>query len=218
MNTNILTQSNSILSQFMNEIRDKDIQKDRMRFRRNLERISEILTYEMSKSLQYTPVKITTPLGISNGVKLTEQLVICSILRAGLPSHMGVLNYFDHAENAFISAYRRTNSDHSFSIEVEYAACPDLNGKTLLIVDPMLATGASIQAVYKSVLQFGKPKHIHILSILGSQDGCNYLSEEMPENSTLWIGDVDNELNTKKYIIPGLGDAGDLAFGNKTSL
>ncbi len=217
MNTIILSKSNSILSQFMSEIRDESIQKDRMRFRRNLERISEILAYEMSKSLPYIPYEVETPLGIHSGVKIKDDIVICSILRAGLPSHMGVLNYFDHAENAFISAYRKTNEDHSFSIEVEYAACPNIDGKTLLIVDPMLATGASILAVYKSILKFGQPKHLHILSILGSKAGCERLEEELPKDCSLWIGDVDNELNAKKYIIPGLGDAGDLAFGTKTS-
>ena len=201
----------------MNEIRDKNIQTDRMRFRRNIERISEILAYEMSKTLEYRPSETETPLGTHSGVSISESIVICSILRAGLPSHMGVLNYFDQADNAFISAYRKTNADHSFNIEVEYAACPEIENKTLVLVDPMLATGASIHAVYNSILKFGQPKHIHILSILGSKEGCKYLESEMPDNSTLWIADVDNELNTKKYIIPGLGDAGDLAFGNKTS-
>ncbi len=218
MNTNILSRTNSVLSQFINEIRDETIQKDRMRFRRNLERISEIIAYEMSKTLIYKSINTKTPLGISPGVEIKDELVICSILRAGLPSHMGVLNYFDQAENAFISAFRKTNKEGTFSIEVEYAACPDLNGKTLLLVDPMLATGASILAVYKSILKFGTPKSIHILSILGSKDGCNYLSNTLPETCTLWIGDIDNKLNEKKYIIPGLGDAGDLAYGNKINI
>lgn len=218
MQTNILSKKNSILTQFINEIRDTNIQKDGMRFRRNLERISEIISYELSKELHYTPVSIKTPLGNSPSVQISNQMVICSILRAGLPSHMGVINYFDQAENAFISAYRKTRKDHSFTIEVEYAACPDLTDKTLILVDPMLATGASILAVYQSLLKFGQPKHIHILSILGSKDGCKALEKELPETCTLWIGDVDNKLNDKGYIIPGLGDAGDLAFGEKINL
>lgn len=218
MQTNNLSKSNSVLIQFINEIRDKNIQNDRMRFRRNIERISEIISYEMSKQLHYEAVNIQTPLGVSPSVQISNEIVICSILRAGLPSHMGVLNYFDNAENAFISAYRKTKNDHSFSIELEYAACPNLNGKTVLIVDPMLATGASILAVYQSLLKFGQPKHIHILSILGSLKGCLYLKENLPKHSTLWIGDIDNELNNKGYIIPGLGDAGDLAFGQKINI
>lgn len=218
MQINNLSQTNSILTQFMNEIRDKHIQKDRMRFRRNLERISEILSYEMSKQLQFVPKDIETPLGMSSSYEISNNIVICSILRAGLPSHLGVLNYFDGAENAFISAYRDTKEDHSFTIEVEYAACPDLTDKTLVLVDPMLATGASMIAVYESLLKFGQPKHVHILSILGSKDGCNALEKHMLDSSTLWIGDIDNELNTKNYIIPGLGDAGDLSFGEKIKL
>lgn len=207
---------NSILNKFLAEIRSVDIQKDSMRFRRNIERIGEILGYELSKNLSFSTKEINTPLGVKDIEIITNDVVLCSILRAGLPLHNGLLNYFDDAENAFISAYRHhPNNDEEFEIVVEYFASPSIEGKTLLLADPMLATGQSLVAVYEAILKYGTPKEIHVAAVIGSSEGVDLIKKHFPENTHLWIADIDAELNEKGYIIPGLGDAGDLAFGTK---
>ncbi len=207
---------NSLLNQFMAEVRDVDIQKDRMRFRRNIQRIGEILGYEMSKSIGYKTKSIKTPLGSKNVDILSERLVLCSVLRAGLPLHQGILNYFDHAENAFISAYRHhPDGGDAFEVIVKYFAAPHLDNKILVLTDPMLATGKTLENVLKALKQHGKPKQIHIISVIGSKEGVGYVSSVFPESTQLWIAAIDDELNSKGYIIPGLGDAGDLAYGLK---
>ncbi len=211
-----VSKQNSILNKFIAEIRDQEIQKDSLRFRTNIERMGEIISYELSKTLNYKPEKITTPLGIKQMNVLDDQVVLASILRAGLPLHMGVLHIFDNAENAFISAYRQhvDNSD-DFHIQIDYVATPGIQDKVLILVDPMLATGQSLVAVYEKLLQFGRPKALHIISIIGSQQGMDYINQKLPENTHLWIADFDPQLNDKGYIVPGLGDAGDLAYGKK---
>jgi len=207
---------NSVLNTFISEIRDQKIQKDSLRFRRNIERIGEILCYELSKTLSYAKVHVETPLGKKNMQVPYNDLVLCSILRAGLPLHQGLLNYFDKAENAFISAYRHhPNNDADFEIVVEYFAAPETNNKTLLLADPMLATGQSLAAVYEAIKKQGTPKEIHIVAVIGSQEGITFVEKHFPENTHLWIAAIDDELNAKGYIVPGLGDAGDLAFGEK---
>ena len=216
MNIYNKSKENSILNKFLSEIRDISIQKDAMRFRRNIERIGEILGYELSKSLEYTKITTTTPLGEKETYIPDNDVVLCSILRAGLPLHQGVLNYFDNAENAFISAYRMHQSnDEEFDIVVEYFASPSIEGKTLILIDPMLATGKSLVAVLKGILKYGIPKKIHILSVIGSSEGVAYVEKNFPESTDLWIATIDQKLNNKGYIIPGLGDAGDLAYGKK---
>lgn len=216
MHIHHIGQDNSVLSKFISEIRHIDIQKDSMRFRRNIERIGEVLGYELSKQLTYTASEITTPLGIKTMNLPDQNLVLCSILRAGLPLHQGLLNYFDDAENAYISAYRHhPNNDDAFEIVVEYFASPAIAGKTLLLADPMLATGRSIVAVYEAIQKYGTPKEIHLISVIGSTAGIDFIKEHFPENTHLWIAAIDQELNSKGYIVPGLGDAGDLAFGPK---
>lgn len=216
MHIHKLSNSNSVLNTFISEIRSVSIQKDAMRFRRNIERIGEVLSYEMSKLLPYNSNSIETPLGHSEINLNDADIVICSILRAGLPLHTGVLNYFDKAENAFISAFRHHNKHtEDFEIVVEYIACPSLKSKTLVLVDPMLATGQSLVATYEALKPYGLPKQIHLISTIGSQEGVNFISDKFPENTHLWIADIDKNLNDKGYIIPGLGDAGDLAFGPK---
>ena len=211
-----LAKENSILNKFLAEIRSVNIQKDSMRFRRNIERIGEVLGYELSKKLPFVNKDIQTPLGTKPTNLPVNDVVLCSILRAGLPLHNGLLNYFDDAENAFISAYRHhPNNDEEFEIVVEYFASPSIDGKTLLLVDPMLATGRSLVAVYEAIKKYGTPKNIQIVSVIGSADGIDYIKDHFPENTDLWIADIDKDLNDKGYIIPGLGDAGDLAFGTK---
>lgn len=212
----ILSQQASIFNQYIAELRDVTIQKDSMRFRRNLERIGEIISYEISKTLDYKTSETTTPLGISETKHLVNQPVIATILRAGLPMHIGVLNYFDSAENAFISAYRRHHKDNTFDIHVEYVSSPSVENKTLILCDPMIATGASIVLAYKAILSKGTPKHVHIVSAISSKEGIDYVRANIPtKNYTLWCGAVDEELTAHSYIVPGLGDAGDLAFGEK---
>ncbi|MCD8408789.1 uracil phosphoribosyltransferase [Tenacibaculum finnmarkense] len=211
-----LAKETSILNKFLTEIRSVEIQKDSMRFRRNIERIGEILGYELSKKLATKTNQVTTPLGVKEIETPVNDIILCSILRAGLPLHNGLLNYFDDAENAFISAYRHhPNNDDEFEIVVEYFASPSIEGKTLLLVDPMLASGRSLVAVYDAIKKYGTPKEIQIVSVLGSSEGVEYISKFFPENTHLWIADIDNELDDKGYIVPGLGDAGDLAFGTK---
>jgi len=212
---NISTQ-NSILNSFLSEIRDSNTQLDRMRFRRNIERIGEILAYELSKSLQYIQKTIDTPLESCDIFIPNENIVLCSILRAGVPLHNGLLNYFDMADNAFISAYRHHKDDpDSFEIIVEYLACPSLENKTLILADPMLATGQSMLATFEALLPFGNPKSVHLVSVIGAQEGVDFVSSHFEESTNLWIAAIDNTLNSKGYIVPGLGDAGDLAFGQK---
>ena len=208
--------SNSILNTFIAEIRDKNIQKDAMRSRRNIERIGEILGYELSKKLSYSNVYTTTPLGKKKEQLPTNEIVLCSVLRAGLPLHQGVLNYFDGVENAFISAYRHhPNNNEEFEIAVEYFAAPSVENKTLLLVDPMLATGQSLVAVLEAIQKQGIPKEIHLIVVIGATEGIQFLEDKFPENTHLWIAAIDDKLNSKGYIVPGLGDAGDLAFGIK---
>jgi len=187
-----------------------------MRFRRNLERIGEILSYELSKELEYSKETTLTVLGEKKLKVHSNDIIICSILRAGLPLHQGILNYFDTAENAFISAYRYPlKNDNEFEIKVEYFATPTLDGKTLIIADPMLATGKSMVTVYEAIKKFGTPKKIHIVSVIGSKFGVNFIKNHFPTNTELWIADIDPILNEKGYIVPGLGDAGDLSYGPK---
>jgi uracil phosphoribosyltransferase len=211
----ILHNTNSIANVFLAELRDQEIQKDSMRFRRNLERLGEIMAYEISKTLDYKASEVTTPLGVADTNLLAEQPVVATILRAGLPVHQGILNVFDRAENAFISAYRKHHKDGSFEIKVEYLSSPSLDDKVLILCDPMLATGQSMYLTYKAMLAMGKPKHVHIVSVISSMEGLDYIKSRMPENSTIWLGAVDDELTVKSYIVPGLGDAGDLAYGTK---
>lgn len=216
MHIHNLSEQNSILNTFISEIRDAKIQKDSMRFRRNIERIGEVLGYEMSKSLNYKTATIETPLADCNINLLKNDIVLCSILRAGVPLHNGLLNYFDNAENAFISAYRHHKENpENFEIIVEYLACPDLENKTLILADPMLATGQSMVATFEALKPFGKPKEIHLVSVIGAKEGVNFVESAFDENTHLWIAAIDETLNSKGYIIPGLGDAGDLAFGKK---
>jgi uracil phosphoribosyltransferase len=212
---NILNINNSLINVFLAELRDITIQKDSMRFRRNLERLGEIFAYEISKTLEYEIQDITTPLGIAAISVIKDQPVIATILRAGLPVHQGFLNYFDKSENAFISAYRKHHKDNTFEIKVEYLSSPSVEDKVLILCDPMLATGQSMHLAYKAMLKMGKPKHIHIIGLIASQEGLNYVKSHFPENTTFWLGAVDDELTVKSYIVPGLGDAGDLAYGKK---
>ena len=212
------TSQSSLLNQFISELRDVSIQKDSMRFRRNIERVGEVLSYECSKVLENTTKSVTTPLGSKEMNLPAKDVVICSILRAGLPLHQGILNYFDQAENAFVSAYRDHIDDgDEFEIVVNYMAAPSLEGKTLLLVDPMLATGRTMKNVYEVLLQQGTPKNIHIISVLGSTEGVDYVKTHFPKETHLWIAAVDDTLNSRGYIVPGLGDAGDLAYGTKRS-
>lgn len=216
MHIHDLSLQNSVLNTFISEIRDKNIQKDSMRFRRNIERIGEILGYEMSKVLNYKTTTIKTPLGNCDIPILDNDIVLCSVLRAGIPLHNGLLNYFDSAENAFISAYRHhTDTSDDFKIVVEYLACPSLENKTLILADPMLATGQSMVSTFKALKPFGTPKNIHLVSVIGAKEGVSFVQNHFDKNTHLWIAAIDDFLNEKSYIVPGLGDAGDLSFGNK---
>lgn len=216
MDVRILSEKNSVMNQFISEIRDENIQRDSMRFRRNMERIGEIMAYEISSQLQYEEKEVTTPLGIANVSVPSEKPVLATILRAGLPFHQGLLNYFDSSENSFISAFRKYSKDGSFHIELEYISCPNLEDRTLIIADPMLATGSSMILAFNSLLKNGKPRHTHIATVIACTDGINYMQKHLcAKNVTLWAAAVDEELTVKSYIIPGLGDAGDLAYGNK---
>ena len=216
MHIHYLSEENSVLNHFLGQIRNVDVHTDSMRFRRNIERIGEIMAYELSKKLHYKNVEIETPLGIKKTTEIQDQLLLCSILRAGLPLHMGFLNYFDNAENGFVSAYRHhPNNDDYFDILVQYQAIADLNEKNLLIVDPMLATGQSIVAVYNKLMERGIPKEIHIAVVIAAPEGIAYLEQHLPEHCHLWVASLDDKLNEHSYIVPGLGDAGDLAYGQK---
>jgi len=211
-----LGEKNSIFNDFVSEIRDKEIQKDRMRFRRNIERVGEIFAYEISKTFEYQEKEVVSPLGVSKINVMKETPVLATILRAGLPLHNGMLNYFDKADNAFVSAYRKHTKDGNFEIQLEYVSCPNLDGRILILADPMLATGSSIVLTYKSLLTFGKPKEVHIVSAIACTDGVNNIKRHLSRKKyTLWVGAIDDELTAQSYIVPGLGDAGDLAYGTK---
>lgn len=208
----------SLVSRYMLELRDTNIQTDPMRFRHNLERIGEIMAYEISKRLDYKDITVNTPLGQSVCQTPADEIVIATILRAGLPFHQGFLNYYDHAENAFVSAYRkyREKGGDTFDVLIEYLASPSIQDKVVMLVDPMLATGSSMELGYRALLSKGTPRHIHIAAVIASQAAVDYVSEHFPtENTTLWVGAIDPEINAHSYIVPGLGDAGDLAYGQK---
>ena len=216
MQIHYLGKQHTILNQFISELRDVEIQRDPMRFRRNIERVGEILCYELSKTLEYRTKTVQTPLGTTTMSVPVSPLVLCSVLRAGLPLHQGLLNYFDRAENAFISAYRHhPDGGDAFEVIVKYFAAPSLDGKTLLLTDPMLATGKTLENVLAALKAHGEPSQIHILSVIGSKKGVAHVKKVFPEDTHLWIAAVDDTLSSKGYIIPGLGDAGDLAFGEK---
>ena len=212
-----LSEQNSVLNQFLREIRDVNIQKDSLRFRRNIERIGEVMAIEMSKSLAYEPTNVQTPLGIAKVNTVAEPLVLATILRAGLPLYQGFLNVFDKAENAFLSAYRRVNEKGELEIVAEYMAAPSIDGKTLVIADPMLATGMSMESSYIALSKHGKPRHTHMCCTIGTPQAVEYLRKALHDSPdvTLWCAAIDPVLNEKKYIVPGLGDAGDLCFGEK---
>ena len=211
-----LIEENSLLCHFVSEMRDVTVQGDSMRFRRNVERVGEIMSYELSKRLHYTQREVRTPLGVASWAQISDQVVIATILRAGLSLHQGFLNYFDKAENAFVSAYRKYKDRLNFDIFIEYIASPALEGKTLLLVDPMLATGSSMELAYRALLTKGKPAEVHLVSIIASQQAVDNLMQLFPEdNITLWVAAIDPQLDEHAYIVPGLGDAGDLAYGEK---
>lgn len=215
-----LSENNSVLNQFLGEIRDVNIQRDPLRFRRNIERIGEVMAMEVSKHLHYEARDVTTPLGTAVVPQITDQIVLGTILRAGLPLHQGFLNIFDHAENAFLSAYRRVNDKGELEIVAEYMAAPSIVGKTLILVDPMLATGMSMEVGYLALLRHGKPVHTHLCSIIATPKSVEYMRRELNDSPdvTLWCATIDPILNDKKYIVPGLGDAGDLCYGTKIHL
>lgn len=211
-----LSENNSVLNHYLKEIRSVKIQKDSMRFRRNMERIGEIMAYEISKTLHYKNEDVKTPLGVASTPVVDEKIVVATILRAGLPFHSGFLSYFDNAENAFVSAYRKYKDALKFDIFIEYIASPNLDGKTLIITDPMLATGGSMELAYGALLTKGKPTHVHIATVISSQAAIDYVASHFPEaKTTVWAAAIDPGLNDHSYIVPGLGDAGDLAFGEK---
>ena len=211
-----LGEKDSVLNSFIAEIRDHVIQKDSMRFRRNLERIGEVFAYEISKSLDYSEKDVVTPLGIAKCRTHDNEVVIASIMRAGLPLHDGILHYFDKAQNAFIAAYRKYGKDNKFTIQIEYASSPSVEGRTLILADTMLATGSSVVLTYNRLCEISTPVHIHIVCPIASTEGIEYLSRHLPhKTTTLWVGAIDEELTIKSYIVPGLGDAGDLAYGSK---
>ena len=215
MKTINFAEHNSLVSQYLMELRNVDIQHDPLRFRRNLERIGEIMAYEISKTLDYKVVEITTPLAKCDCPVIDDKIVLATIFRAGIPFHQGFLQYFDRAENAFVSAYRKYKEKENFDICIEYLASPRLEGKTLVLCDPMLATGASMELSYRALLTKGTPAKIHIASVIASRKAVNYLESVMPEDATLWVGVIDDVINAHSYIVPGLGDAGDLAYGVK---
>ncbi len=212
-----LSEEHSLISNWISELRDVDIQDDRLRFRCNLERIGEVAAYEISKKLLWIEKEVTTPLGISAGKVLEKQPVLATILRAGLPMHQGLLNYFDKADNAFISAYRKHNTDGSFDISLDYISCPEMEDRVVIISDPMLATGASLVKTIQFIREEGNPSEIHIVCAIACTVGIEYVLRAEPK-ATIWCGDIDDELTAKGYIVPGLGDAGDLAYGVKVQM
>ncbi len=206
---------NSIFNQFISEIRDEVVQKDRLRFRRNLERIGEVMAYEVSKQMEFHEVEVTTPLGVAMISVPKQQPVLCAIMRAAIPMHQGFLNYFDKADNAFVAAYRRHHKGGEFEIEIDYTSSPSLQDREVIIIDPMIATGSSIELVYKALLQKGTPSKIHVVGAIATNSGINKVRSKLPENTIIWVGAIDSELTAQAYIVPGLGDAGDLAYGRK---
>ncbi|MDR2890200.1 MAG: uracil phosphoribosyltransferase [Alistipes sp.] len=217
MEVHILDRQNTILSRFIAEMRDVRVQGDSMRFRRNLERCGEITAYEISRTLAYSEQTVETPLGDAQVWLPEDEIVVATILRAGVPYHQGFMNYFDGASGAFVAAYRKYSKDNSFKIRVEYVSCGDLTGKTLILADPMLATGTSLELTYRALVEAGgQPRHTHIAAVIASEEGVEYVRRHLPDGEvTVWCGSVDEELTVKSYIIPGLGDAGDLAYGDK---
>ncbi len=205
----------SLMSQYLLEMRSTAIHRDPLRFRRNLQRTGEIMAYEISKVMQYRKENVETPLATAQCDVIDERVVLGTIFRAGVPFHQGFLDYFDSAENAFVSAYRKYKEKENFDVFIEYLASPRLEGKTLILVDPMLATGASMELSYRALLTKGNPAKLHIASVIASRQAVEYLQKVMPEDSTLWVGVIDDEINSHSYIVPGLGDAGDLAYGIK---
>ena len=217
MTVHVLSEQNTILNKFLAQIRDKRIQQDSMRFRRNMERIGEITAYEISKTLNYRTSVVETPMGEASVEMIDNQIVLATVLRAGLPYHQGFLNFFDDAQNAFVSAYRKSTKDGKFTVKVEYISCGSFEGKTLLLVDPMLATGSSLVLTYEALCQKGgMPLHTHVASVIASEQGLDYAMKHMPrQDTTIWVAAVDEELTSRAYIVPGIGDAGDLAYGEK---
>ena len=205
----------SLVNQYMMELRDENIQKDMMRFRTNIKRIGEIVAYEISKTLDYKEVDTKTCLGTAKSHAVAEDVVLATILRAGLPLHQGLHEFYDHAENAFVSAYRKYISEENFKIHIEYIAAPLINDKTLILADPMLATGSSMELAYEALLTKGTPKKIHLVAVIASKQAIEFIKDKFPEDTTLWVAAIDDVINEHKYIVPGLGDAGDLAYGEK---
>ena len=213
---NVLSSGNSILNQYIAELRDAEIQKDSLRFRHNLERLGGIFAYEISKGLAYEIKEVVTSLGIANVPVLLEYPVLATILRAGLPIHQGLLNFFDKSDNAFISAFRRHHKDGSFSINIEYASVTDIENKVVILCDTMLASGASMVLAYRELIAHGKPGHTHIVAAVASVEGVEYVKKNIAKKDiTIWVGAIDDEMTAQSYIVPGLGDAGDLAYGKK---
>jgi uracil phosphoribosyltransferase len=211
-----LGKENSVLNQFIAELRDVEIQNDALRFRRNLERIGEIFAYEISKKLEYDKKAVITPLGSADVNVIKNYPVLAAIIRAGLPFHQGLLNFFDKSENAFVSSYRKHYKDGTFDVDIQYVSKPELDNKDLILIDPMLATGMSMELTYRALIDDEKPRHAHFISIIASLEGVNYIKRKFSSSEvTLWVGAIDDELTAQAYIVPGLGDAGDLAFGNK---
>jgi uracil phosphoribosyltransferase len=211
-----LVKQHSVASHFLAELRDVSVQRDPMRFRRNLERLGEVIALELSRTMEYETREVTTPLGVATVAGLREQPVLATILRAGLPMHQGMLNYFDRADSAFVSAYRKhRKGTDSFDIEVEYLSSPSLEDRIVVLCDPMLATGQSMVLVYRALLRLGKPKAIHVVSAIASSEGLEYAKLHLPAGTRFWIGAIDEEMTAQAYIVPGLGDAGDLAYGEK---
>lgn len=211
-----LNKTNSVANRFLAELRDVNVQKDPLRFRRNLERMGEVFAYELSRTLAYEETDVVSPLGIARMSLPVDQPVLSTILRAGLPLHQGLLNYFDRADNAFVSAYRKhRKGEDGFDVEVEYLSSPSIEDRVLIISDPMLATGRSMVLVYKAMLRMGRPKTVHVVSVIASTEGVEFARKHLPANTRFWLGAVDDEMTAEAYIVPGLGDAGDLAYGNK---
>jgi len=209
------SQQHTVLNQYVAEIRDREIQRDRLRFRQNIIRIGQMMAWEISKRLDYKTISVETPLGVASCDVPDEQIVLCTILRAGLPLHEGFMNVFDHAENAFVSAYRKYIDPEHFKVHIEYLASPRIDGKTLIIADPMLATGSSMELTYQAMLTKGHPAKIHIASVIAAKPAIELMQRILPDDTTVWCAAIDNELNDHSYIVPGLGDAGDLVYGEK---
>jgi uracil phosphoribosyltransferase len=212
-----ISKQNSVANRFLAEMRDTAVQKDPMRFRRNLERMGEVLAYEMSKTFDYAEEEVVSPLGEAQMMLPTDIPVLATILRAGVPLHQGMLNYFDRAENAFVSAYRKhRKGEDGFDVEVEYLSSPSIEGRVLVLIDPMLASGRSMVLVYKAMLRMGRPKAVHVVSVIASNEGVEYAQKHLPASTRYWLGAIDEEMTAEAYIVPGLGDAGDLAYGPKS--